>query len=207
MISYSSQDISVSDIEQAVHIQLQELPAGFLSSLGKRPLALIFQHAAESKEGILVLAKEEDKVIGYVMGTLDTSAFYLDFLRRRLWVAVRYFLPRLLSFSRFRKALETLIYPARKSQEGVKMIKAELLDLAVRREYHGKGVARELFQHLVAEFQRLGIGEFQIPTTEGLARAHRFYEKMGARLLGSVEVHQGQKTLIYQYKISDEETL
>ena len=45
------------------------------------------------------------------------------------------------------------------------------------------------------------IEEFKITTGESLTRAQRFYEKLGAKKDGEVEVHKGQKTYVYRYKI------
>jgi len=204
MIQYKMHDFTSKEILEATRIQIRELPTGFLSSLGEKPLSLIFQHAAESKFGILIMAKHGDKVVGYVMGTLDTGKFYKEFLRKRLLVAIRYFLPRILSLQRARKALETLLYPSKHSHRGV-YTKTELLDLAVMREYQGQGIASQLFRLLVKEFHANNVRCFQIPTSEGLDRAHRFYEKMGAHRVSTLEVHKGERTFVYLYEISEGE--
>ncbi len=201
MIAYRSSGLSSTELRQAAQIQIEELPGGFLSSLGIQALTLIFEHAAISEYGILVVAVDREQVVGYVMGATDVNRFYMDFLRRRTVQALLHFLPKLISLQRLKKALETLMYPARRGQASTASIRAELLDLAVARTYQGKGVAQELFRHLVHEFARRGIGAFQIPTSKGLHRAHRFYEKMGARRVGVLEVHQGEETYIYQYDI------
>jgi len=201
MIVYHSSGLSGPQIRQAAQIQIEELPEGFLSSLGLQALALIFEHAAVSEYGILVVAVQEERVVGYVMGATDVSRFYMDFMRRKTFQALVHFLPRLISISRLKKALETLLYPARRERPQGPSVRAELLDLAVSGPYQGQGVAQELFQRLVREFARRGVGSFQIPTSQGLHRAHRFYEKMGARRIGSLEVHRGEQTYIYQYDI------
>lgn len=193
------------EIRQAVHVQMQELSQGFLSSLGEKPLSLIFAHAALSRWGMLVLAKDAERgqVVGYVFGAIDTGRFYKDFLFRRAVGAIVYFLPQLLSWQRIRKAFETLLYPVKKRSSTIELPRAELLDLAVIQSYHGTGVAQRLFEEFVNKCRERGVMSFQIPTTEGLDRAQRFYEKMGAQKVASVEVHQGQQTYIYQYNIQE----
>ena len=200
MIEYKTQNFSPAEILEAARIQIRELPEGFLSSLGEQPLYLVFKHAADSEYGILILAKDRDKVAGYVMGATNTSKFYVEFLRKRSLVALRYFLPKLISVQRLLRAFETLLYPSRRSVQ-TSTVQAELLDLAVTQEYQGKGIASQLFDLLVEMFQQKGIRRFQIPTSEGLERAHRFYEKKGAHCVGSIEVHKGAKTLIYLYEM------
>lgn len=206
MIEYKTHDFSISELRQAAQIQIQELPEGFLSSLGEKPLALIFRHVAESQFGLMVLAvdNETNCVVGYVFGAIHTGKLYKDFLMKRTLVALRYFLPKLLSWTRIKKAFETLLYPAKKGTVQNSFPKSELLDLAVTHTYHGTGVAQYLFTAFVDLCKSKGIRSFVIPTTEGLDRAHRFYEKMGAKRVGVVEVHDGQNTYIYQYDIQEE---
>ena len=138
-IEFSSVGVSPVQISAAVQIQIKELSGGFLSSLGPRPLGLIFEHAALSRFGILVVAvdSEDGTVVGYVLGATNTGSFYKDFLRHHWAVALRHFVPRLISVERMRKAVETLLYPLRggKAAHGARPA-AELLELSVTREMH-----------------------------------------------------------------------
>jgi GNAT superfamily N-acetyltransferase len=199
-VRYVTEGFSQHEIKQAVQIQIVEINQGFLSSLGEKALGLIFEHVSASPWGIMVLAIDDnsDKVIGYVLGTLSSGKLYFDFIIKRLPYALVYFLPRLLSLNRIKKAIETLLYPSKK--QAINLPSAELLDLAVNGLYHGKGVAKGLFLKLNSEFQRRGIDSFRIPTSASLIRAHRFYEKMGATKVGAFELHQGELTIVYVYR-------
>ena len=205
-IEYKISEFTYDEIHQSVRIQIQELAQGFLSSLGEKPLELIFAHVASSRWGILIVAveSEQSQVVGYVFGATDTGQLYKEFLLKRTPAAVIYFLPKLLSWQRIKKAFETLLYPTRKRPEQMQLPKPELLDLAVTQAYQGTGVAQELFRQFVNQCRSRGVTAFQIPTTEGLDRAHRFYEKMGSRKVSTIEVHQGQQTYIYLYEIGSE---
>lgn len=206
MIQCKTKGFTRDEIRQAVRIQIQELPQGFLSSLGEKPLELIFTHVASSPRGILVLAieSEQGQVVGYVFGATNTGHLYKEFLLKRTLLAVVYFLPKLLSWQRIKKAFETLLYPAKKQPKQTGVPKPELLDLAVTHAYHGTGVAHQLFEEFVNQCRNRGITVFGIPTSEGLERAHKFYEKMGAHRVDAIEVHGGQQTYIYQYDILEE---
>ena len=206
MIECKTTGLTPDEIRQAVRIQIQELPQGFLSSLGEKPLELIFTHVASSRRGILILAidSEKSQVVGYVFGATHTGQLYKEFLLKRTLAAVIYFVPKLLSWQRIKKAFETLLYPTKKQPQHQAPPKPELLDLAVTHTYHGKGIAQQLFTEFVNQCRSRGIAAFEIPTSEGLDRAHRFYEKVGARRVSEIEVHDGQKTYIYQYDIPEE---
>lgn len=202
-VSCKSAGFTDGEVRQAVRIQIRELNQGFLSSLGEDPLALIFHHAGTSEYGVLVLAVDsrDGSVVGYVLGSTDTARFYQDFLRHHTFAAVRSFLPRLLSWRRMLKAFETLLYPTRRHRQGPSLGTAELLDLAVDDGHQGTGVAQALFAAFVEECRLGAVDQFTIPTAASLERAHRFYERMGATRVTSVEVHDGELSYVYTYRI------
>jgi len=189
------------EIRQAARIQIEELNEGFLSSFGEKALTVIFSHIAQSTWGVLVIAVDSElrNVVGYVFGTLNTGSLYKEFLLKKTPAAIFYFLPKMLSVRRIIKAFETLIYPSKSPAPDLP--DAELLDLAVKSQYHGTCVAQRLFEAFIAEFSNRGIDSFKIPTSASLPQAHRFYEKVGAKKVASVEVHEGEITYIYQYDI------
>lgn len=190
------------DIQQVVEIHRNEINKGFLSSLGNRPLELVYSHISQSKLCILILAinPEKNDVSGFILGTLNTGSLYKEFLRKRPLQALIYIAPKLISFSKLRKAWESLFYPRKK--EFLKMPKAELLVLAVRKEYESSGFARNLFEKLIECFRESGVNEFRIATGNELIRAQKFYEKMGAVKVNDMEIHKGHRSWIYRYQIS-----
>ena len=201
MIVIKTTDFSVTEIRQAVRIQIEELNQGFLSSFGDKALELIFSHTAKCRWGIFVIAidSEQGKVVGYVFGSDDINSYYKDFFLKKIPAAVFYFLPKMLSLKRIKKSFETLFYPTKHGSAD--MPRAELLDLAVSSSYHGTGVAQKLFAGFVNECRQRGVNVFSIPTSASLVRAHRFYEKMGANKAGSIEIHKGEEAFVYVYYI------
>ena len=73
--------------------------------------------------------------------------------------------------------------------------------MAVDEQYLGKGLAQSLFYELVDAFASKGVAEFKIVIGEDLIRAQQFFEKMGAEKVARIEVHQGQGSWVYVYKI------
>jgi GNAT superfamily N-acetyltransferase len=196
-------DPSPEDLVGAVRIHRAELHEGFLSSLGNGALLLLFQFAAESPTAVLLVLREEsgsEGVAGFLLGTFSTRAFYRDFLRRRFLRACWVLGPRLMTPRRLFKAFETLFYPARKATRHLPA--AELLDIAIDRRFHGQGLGKVLFDHFCGVLRRSGVGEFRITTGESLGGAHVFYERLGARRVGDIEVHKGQSTRVYLYSLT-----
>jgi ribosomal protein S18 acetylase RimI-like enzyme len=175
-----SQDFTESEILGMADIHLSEIQDGFLTTLGRKPMRLLYEFASSDEICILVAAFEKDnpRPLGLIWGTLNCASLYWKFVRRCGLRAVAVFLPRMISFERMRKAIETFIYPARK--ENAALPKAEILNFAVRPDYRGTGLAEGLFRQLMDQFKARGVPNVKIVTGEGQERAHKFYEKMGA---------------------------
>ena len=196
-------NFSERDIQQLVQIHRKEIHLGFLTSLGDKALGLLFSLAAESKYSLLLTIKEveRDEQVGFLLGTFDTAAFYKDFFKKKIFSAVVILLPRVFSFSTVRKLIEVLLYPSKTDAQNFP--KTELLDIAISRQYQGFGLAKQLFKEFSCQLRKNGVSQFKITTGEQLTEAQQFYEALGAVKAAIIEVHKGQKTLVYVYKIQE----
>jgi lipopolysaccharide/colanic/teichoic acid biosynthesis glycosyltransferase/ribosomal protein S18 acetylase RimI-like enzyme len=188
---------NAQEIEGFAELHQSEIQNGFLTSLGQEALRLLYSEIAENHNCIVVAGFQdgEAKPVGFIVGTVDCAALYRDFLKRNGLSALRVFLPRLLSWTRLRKAFETLLYPTK--QCNPVLPGAEILNFAVRPAYRGTGLAQTLFLELMHRFAMMGVGQVKIVAGEGQRRAHKFYEKMGAKQVGWTSVHKGQNDLVF----------
>lgn len=188
-------------LKAAVGLHREQLAGGFMTSLGPRFLLEVFRNIARSRHGVALLAVEnqsgEARVHGFLLGATDTSGLYRDFLLRHGLKAALFAVPRLVRPAAIKKVLETLRYPGQEAD--FRTPDAELLDLAVSDEAKGTGLAQELFRNFVAELRRRGYPAFRVTTGGSLKRAHGFYEKQGAVRVGTLEIHEGQPTVVYVY--------
>lgn len=193
---------SPAEIEGIASVHVSEIRSGFLSSLGMKPLSLLYEFAARSETSVLlaVFGGDGSLPMGIIWGTPDCPALYRDFLKRRGFRALMVFAPRLLSARRFKRALQTLIYPM-KGKKSVDLPKAEILNFAVRPDYRGTGIAEALFRQLMQALRAQGISKVRIVTGQEQIRAHKFYERMGARAVGSEGVHEERDSQVYVYDI------
>ena len=172
---------------------------GFLSSLGEPVLRLLYRHLAESRHcAVFVAVAPDGEPVGYICGTRDTSALYREFFRRQWPAALRVLVPRLLSPARIRRAVETLRYPAT-ADAGLPT--AEIINFVVEPELRGTGVADRLLAKLLDWFAEQGETAVKAVSGDQLERAHRFYEKSGARLHGHTSLHRGVGSRVYVYTI------
>tara|TARA_B100000900_G_scaffold395401_1_gene393752 strand:+ start:5653 stop:6285 length:633 start_codon:yes stop_codon:yes gene_type:complete len=198
----SVSSINRSEIDAIIDIHRQELSGGFLSSLGNAALDILFSFAAESKHAILLILLDNHtnkKVIGFLLGALDTKKFYMDFIVKKFFIASLILLPKMISFRKIKKVFETLFYPTKKIHTDLP--KSELLDIAILSPYQGQGLAKNLFYGLIELLTKENISSFKITTGESLINAQKFYEKIGAIKVDTVQVHKGENTFVYIYKI------
>jgi GNAT superfamily N-acetyltransferase len=152
----------------------------------------------DSDYAVCIIYEKNGKILGSVCGAKSVAGLYREFLSKLLLRANPLLLLRILNPKFVRKSLETLLYPAKKENN---LPRAELLSIFVEEKYQGKKVSQELFHKLVEEFRNMGISQFKAVAGINLIKACRFYEKMGGTFHSEIEVHQGDKSRVYVWKI------
>lgn len=169
---------------------------GFLSTLGERFLALLYEAIDRSDSSVLITRMEEGEVVGFVTGSLGLGPIYRALLKRPLRLAVS-LAPVLLSPTRAWKVVELLVHSRHTAHDQPGWPRAELLSIVVAPAWRGRRVADGLYAALVDHFRRTGEPGFRIVVGQSLAPAHSFYRRMGARPAGVVSVHGGAPSTVY----------
>ena len=65
-------------------IHKSEIKKGFLSSLDASFLEKLYSAAIQASSSFCVVAKEEERVVGFIAGASDLNKFYLYFLAKYL---------------------------------------------------------------------------------------------------------------------------
>ena len=186
------------DYIQIAELHRKYINTGFLSSLGLSFLKLIYKSITSSKYAFCLVAEENEETIGFVSGTISVGAFYKEFFKRNIFKASLILIPKVLRPKIFKKIFETILYPVKKDND---LPKAELLSIVVNETYRGKGISQKLFNKLMEEFKKDGIDKFKVVVGSNFLPACRFYEKMGGVLHSEIEVHKGEKSRVYVWKI------
>lgn len=184
---------------QLAEIHRQEIHAGFLSTLGEKFLVTLYESLSGMESAFVIAAFDGDKLLGFIVGALDTGAVYKSFFRAAGARAFLQVAPKLFSLARLKRTAETLLYPKRK--QDVDLPEPEILNFCVRSDTQGSGVGGKLFAALCEEFRRRGVSEIRIVTGESQESAQRFYEHKGATLAASLEVHKGAQSRVYVYSL------
>lgn len=184
------------DVSEIVQIHKQEIKEGFLSSLPAVFLEKIYLTIVESDISFCIVAKEKNEVIGFISGTVNINKLYHYFIKRYFFYSIFMLLPKIFNI---KKIFETLFYPKKEKD----LPKTELLTIAVKKEFQGKGLGAKMFENFVFEMKNRGIKEFKVMVGEDLKPAIRFYEKNGFSFLKNVIVHDNKISKVYIYKIKD----
>lgn len=189
---------TIEDSRQVAGIHHKEITRGFLSELGEEFLEEFYRSIIRSEAGFCVVVKADGNIVGFVSGCTNLDRFYKDFFKKHTLKALRILFPKIFNLKRIKKIIETLFYPKKERT----LPKAELLTIAVKSEFHGKGIAEEMFNIFVDEMKRRGVVEFKVLVGECLERAIGFYEKLGFKLHSKTSIHKGETSRIYIYESS-----
>ncbi|MCP6726782.1 MAG: GNAT family N-acetyltransferase [Patescibacteria group bacterium] len=186
-----------TEVQDIARIHKEEIQTGFLSSLPLAFLQTLYEQIIASDSAFCVIATKEDKVVGFVAGVTNLRSFYLYFLFHALFSAVYILVPTIFSLHRIKNMFESVAYPAKTHD----LPTAELLTIAVRKEFQGTGVANKMLKVFIQEMRGKGVKVFKVLVGEMLTPAIKFYEKSGFEYVTHMNVHGDKRSLIYVYSI------
>lgn len=185
------------DCPKVAKIHFQEIKFGFLNQLGEKFLGYFYKAMVNSSNAFLVVVEDNESIIGFISGSTNLNKFYKEFVKKYALRSFFIFLKRIFNVSIFKKAFETMKYS--RKEEG--MPQAELLSIAVSKEFHGKGVAQTLLERFISEMKTRGVDKLKVVVGESLVGANRFYKKSGFEFHSKNYVHKDKPSNIYIYKI------
>jgi ribosomal protein S18 acetylase RimI-like enzyme len=186
----------ISTYHQVARLHAANLQKGFLATMGLNFLAEMYRAIDQCPQSVLIVKYEDGQVVGFAAGVAGPmNLLYQQMMRRFFMWSLRLF-PVLLTPSRFKRVREILRY-TKKGPASTDLPTAELMSIAVDPAFRGKGIAEALYTDLNAYFKKMQVAEFKIIVGEKLDSAHKFYKRMGALPLAELELHEGDKSVVY----------
>tara|TARA_B110000008_G_C16977082_1_gene566321 strand:- start:5932 stop:6555 length:624 start_codon:yes stop_codon:yes gene_type:complete len=174
---------------------------GFLSTMDSRLLAELYKTLARSRYGSLFVSTDEkNTIVAFIAISYSTSSFYKEFFLKKAILLAPYLLRKLISINFIIKLFETIFYPFKRSKNTKYDIDSEILNFCVDEKYRGTGIGKVLFKFAKIDFCNNKIKQIKIVTGENQRSAQIFYEKIGAKLIGDIEIHKNSKSFVYKYK-------
>ena len=154
-----------NDCLRIAEIHFQEIKYGFLNQLGKKFLSYFYMAMITSPNAFLVVAEEDDRVIGFISGCTNLNKFYKDFVKQYTFKSFLILLKKIFSFSIFKKVFEVMSYSKKEEKD---LPQSELLSIAIIKEYQGQGIAQKLLERFVLEMKTREIEKFRVIVGENL---------------------------------------
>ena len=174
-------------VEDVVQIHIDSFPHDFLPSLGADFLRTLYRGLMKAPSTVSLVALDKAKVIGFVVGALDTRQLFLQLLRRQgtalAWQVLRR-MPKHPSI--LWRTFEAITYPRKEKGD---LPKAELVVLAIANGARCQGLGKALVVRLNAELKPRGITAYKVSTAQDNTRADAFYHKLGFRLEHTFVMH------------------
>lgn len=183
--------------EDVANLHIQGIKDGFLPTLGKNFLTLMYRCIDEADHAILLTDYDNNILRGFVVGTLGKTSTYKLMLRYPLRLFFVLF-QVLYSPKKLFKVMNIISHMSGVDRR--KYPKEELLTIIVDNRFKRMGIANNLYNQLIQFFKNNKINNFSIVVGKQL-KANSFYKEMGATIAGEIEVHDGIKSYIYIQKI------
>ena len=184
------------DARRIAEIHKQEIKKGFLCTLNNNLLTKIYSAIIDSRYSFCVVAEENQDVKGFIAGVINLNDFYFYFLKRYFFSAIILIFPEMLNLKNIKKILEILFY----SQKEESLPEAELLSMALTKDFQGKGIAGPMFDKFISEMKDKKISVFKVLVGNILSPAIKFYEKNGFKFVKETKVHENVSR-IYIYHL------
>ncbi len=187
-------------VEEITEIHVRTFKGFFLTFMGRGFLKQMYSaYLAHNKSNILI-ATEDNKVVGFLAYSSDMSGLYKYMIASRLIPFAWYSLG---AFFRKPKSFFHLIRAFLKPTETKREEKyVELASIGVNPESKAKGIGTALIDKLK---ENVDFSEFSYITLETDAvdneAANKFYIKNGFKLIREYETHEGRKMNEYRWSL------
>ena len=193
-------NFSSEEILECSNIHINEIDGGLLKNLGINFLCRIYKHIFLSKYSFLIIAKNENKTIGFFAGCTNQKKFYLDFIYKNILFIFKH-LTKLFNLSMFSKIIKINKFFIKDNQN---LPNALILNFCVDSKFQSKGFGKKLFNEAIKSFKENKIDEFKIKTSTKQQKAVKLYKSHGAiKIKNSINSNsKNEEEIIFLFKLT-----
>jgi len=194
--------MAMEDLDQVVELHIATFPNRFKSVLGPRFLYLIYRGLLEYEGGICLIAADNDKIVGIVVGSTDHGKFNVWLLRGR-WFALATSTALTAIFTP--RTIPSLIRILRRPKEAKQSsVPAVLMVITVLPGLQGRGIGSELTTRFLLEMRERGIPTVALTTDRDNNDAiNSFYEHYGFEFRREIVSPEGRPMNEYLISLGD----
>lgn len=161
---------------------------GFVSRCGINFIKFFYEKISKYDSSVLLIDKYENgKVAGFIFCTTDHNEFYTRFLKENFFAVFRF---RNLFFSLIRTAFKKIFSPPLPDYN------AELVNVAVRSDDQGKGIAKLLIDEAEKILKKSRVYEYYLQVFEDNTNAVNLYNKIGFHIAKKIKIKDRQKLIM-----------
>ncbi len=179
------------EVPEIVDIHLASFPGFFLTFLGGRFLALLYEEMRRDGEGVVLVVTFGERIEGFVAGVLHQSGFYRRLVRRKKWAFARAALGATIR----RPTIVPRLFRALRRPAEARQSAADacLMSIAVRSEVAGRGVGQQLVKAFCGEMWKCDAPAVCLTTDrDHNDRTNRFYQQLGFQLSSTFVTPEGR---------------
>jgi|LakMenE18May11ns_1017448.scaffolds.fasta_scaffold9836113_2 hypothetical protein len=175
-------------------IHIKEIKYGFLTSLGKSFLFILYKFIYKSKNSFLIIAKKNYTTVGFIAGCYDMKKFYFEFFVKKFYIMF-FIIKNLLT-------VKKVINIKNFSTSDNNYSKSLILNFCVLKKYQNVGIGKKLFKQSNKFFIKKNIKLIKIITGKNQLNAQKFYLSIGAIKKSVYNIHLNNSSIFFLYKIN-----
>lgn len=185
-------------VNEIVDIHMATFQGFFLTFLGKGFLKQLYEGYIEHKQSNLIVAKQNNEIVGFIAYSSDISDLYKYLIKKKLLLFAWY---SFVAFIKNPKILFRLLAAFSKSEEVSRKEKyIELASIGVKPDVKAQGIGSSMISYMK---EQIDFNEYEYISLETDAEnneyANKFYQKNGFILSRTYETKQGRKMNEYIY--------
>lgn len=187
-------------VDAIVDIHMNTFAGFFLTFLGKGFLKQLYKGFMEHEKSGMIVAFEEDKLIGFLAYSKELSEFYKYLIKRKLFLFVWYALG---AFFRKPKVLFRLLRAFTYSEDSKRTEKyVELSSVGVLPSSKRMGVGSKMIEYLITIVDKDKFDYIKLETDrDNNDQVNSFYVKNGFELERSYETPEGRRMNEYRFYV------
>ena len=185
---------SIIDSKDIASLHKIGIPTGFLSKQSIYFLSELYSFLIENE--LVIVAKNNKKVVGFIAVATNTSNLYKRFLRKNIILLIKFAIQNIFSIEFIKKSLETFNAPNSTKVSVTSDKIPELLSIVVDGNYKNKGIGKKLLKEIERELTLSSFKKYKVVVGCKLD-ANIFYKKNNFIKFKEIELHKGEKSFIY----------
>jgi len=190
-------------IDEVIDIHIECFKDSFLTNLDRNVLSSMYNNYISSELGCAYVFVTNETILGFIAGTVNPSVYYNQLLKKRGFQILWQTLKRVIRNPGILREIIKRDYSGffRPNENEESYSRASLDSIAVKPEYRGSGIARQLTEVFLSDLKERGVLEVHLGVAETNIRAKRFYERMGFENIRACVDNYGRESSIYRFII------